>query len=213
MTCRARTFFLSLIVLLCFIYAAGCTSQQTADTNNTTSAVQSYNAWIDQQHAFDGDVRDAITQIGNHIQTYNTEIASDQPDTALMQQNLATDKQLLDRWGSDLEALNTATSQFGQSTASLQYDNTSSTKSVETMGQITQYMKIYGVDMGNARQHLIDYVNNEEAYIGQGDPEYWNAKYLQDAIKAKDQASASIADGDTALENITTQSQVLAQIQ
>jgi hypothetical protein len=74
-------------------------------------------------------------------------------------------------------------------------------------------MKIYSVNVGNARQYLTDYVNNAEAYIGPEDPDYWNDNYRKKAIQAKELASVSLADGDAALENITVQASQLEKLQ
>jgi hypothetical protein len=199
-----------LIALLC---TAGCFSVRTADTHNTTIAVQHYNTWVSGQNVFDRNVRSAIAQIGNHITTYNTEIAKDQPDYSLLRANLATDRQLLDQWGTGIDNLSAATDQFDQSTTTLTYDNASKARVTESLGMMTQYMKIYTVDMGNARQHLIEYVNNAETYIRPDDPNYWNDDYRQRAMQAKDQALPALAEGDAVLGNLTAQAQKLEQLQ
>jgi len=69
------------------------------------------------------------------------------------------------------------------------------------------------VNLGNSRQYLIDYVNNAEAYINQDDPDSWNDNYRQMALQAKEQASASLTDGDAALKNITEQAGQLEKLQ
>jgi hypothetical protein len=78
---------------------------------------------------------------------------------------------------------------------------------------MTQYMKIYAVDMGNARQHLIEYVDNAGTYIQPDDPDYWNDNYRQRAMQAKDQALPALSYGDSALGNLTAQAQKLEQLQ
>jgi hypothetical protein len=186
---------------------------RTADTHNTTAAIQSYNTWIAQQRNFDLEVQGTIGQIGNDIKTYNTEIARDQPNVALLRENLAKDHQLLEQLGSGIDNLTAATSRFEQITATLQYDKASATSTIETLDMISQYMKIYTLDMGNAHQHLIEYVNNAEAYIRTDDPNYWNDKYRQDAMLAKDQGSKAFAESNLALENITIKAQQLEKLQ
>ena len=202
-----------LVFLLSLTCTAGCFSVRTADTHNTTVALQQYNSWVSGQNVFDRNVRSTITQIGNHVSTYNTEIAKDQPDYSLLRANLATDRQLLDQWGTGIDNLSAATDRFDQNTAALTYDNASKERVQESLGMMTQYMKIYAVDMGNARQHLIEYVNNAETYIQPDDPDYWNDNYRQQAMQAKDQALPALADGDMVLGNLTAQAQKLEQLQ
>jgi hypothetical protein len=120
---------------------------------------------------------------------------------------------LLDHWGLGLDNLSAATDQFERNTALLRFDTASAARTTGTLGLMTQYMKIYIVDMRNARQHMIEYVNDVGAYIGPDDPDYWNDKYRQDAMQAKELASRSLADGDLALENITVQARQLEKFQ
>jgi hypothetical protein len=202
-----------LVFLLSLSCTAGCFSVRTADTHNTTIAIQQYNTWVSGQKVLDRNVRSTITQIGGHIITYNTEIAKDQPDLALLHANLATDRQLLDQWGAGIDTLSAATDRFDQGTATLTYDNASKARVRESLGMMTQYMKIYAVDMGNARQHLIEYVDNAETYIRPDDPDYWNDNYRQRAMQAKDQATPSLAEADAVLGNLTAQAQKLEQLQ
>ena len=202
-----------LVFLLSLTCTAGCFSVRTADTHNTTIAVQQYNTWVSGQNVFDRNARSTIAQIGDHINTYNTEIAKDQPDYSLLSTNLATDRQLLDQWGTGIDNLSAATDRFDQSTATLTYDNASKARVKESLGMMTQYMKIYAVDMGNARQHLIEYVDNAGTYIQPDDPDYWNDNYRQRAMQAKDQALPALSYGDSALGNLTAQAQKLEQLQ
>jgi len=202
-----------LLFLVSFTCATGCASVRTADTHNTTVAVKEYNAWVVKHQVFDRDVRDIIAQMGIHIQTYNSEIEKEQPDFIFLRSNLANDRQLLDRWGRDLDDLNAATEQFSKNTSYLQYDNSSVIRTHQTLDLMTQYMNIYAVNMGNARQHLIEYVNNAESYTSTDTPDYWNDNYRQAAMNAKDQATAALADGDTALGNITEQARQLENMQ
>ena len=126
---------------------------------------------------------------------------------------VSKDRQLLDQWGTGIDNLSAATDQFDQSTTTLTYDNASKARVTESLGMMTQYMKIYTVDMGNARQHLIEYVNNAETYIRPDDPNYWNDDYRQRAMQAKDQALPALAEGDAVLGNLTAQAQKLEQLQ
>jgi hypothetical protein len=202
-----------LVFLISLSCTAGCISVRTADTHNTTIAVQNYNTWVSGQNVFDRNARNSIAQIGDHIITYNTEIAHDHPDLALLRANLATDRHLLDQWGAEGDNLSAATDRFDQGTARLTYDNASTIRVRESLGLMTRYMKIYAVDMGNARQHLIEYVNNAETYIRPDDPDYWNDNYRQRAMQAKDQTSPAITDADAVLGNLTAQAQTLEHLQ
>jgi hypothetical protein len=204
---------ITLIFLFFLSCTAGCTSVRIGDTHNVSVAVQSYNSWVSDQKALDSDVRKTISQVGEHVNTYNSEIAKDSPDIALLRENLAQDRQLLSQWGTRLDTLNAATDRFEQETADITYDGSSVVQVHSTLSLMTQYMKIYSVNMGNARQYLIEYVNNAEAYISPEDPDYWNDNYRQTALQVKQQASASLADGDAALGNITSQALELEKMQ
>jgi len=204
---------ISLIFLIFLSCTSGCTSVRVTDTHNVSVALQSYNSWTSNQKELDRDARSTISQIGEHVNTYNSEITKDHPDLALLRENLAQDRQLLNQWGARLDTLNTATDSFEQDTAALTYDTFSGYQTQNTLGLMTQYMKIYSVDMSNGQQYLVDYVNNADTYINYKDPDYWNDNYRQSAIQAKKQASASLADGDVALENITAQAQKLEKFQ
>ena len=205
--------FVTLVFLFFLSCAAGCTSVRTADTHNVSVTVQSYNSWVFDQKELDREVRSTIIQVGEHVNTYNAEIEKDHPDSALLRENLAQDRQLLNQWGSRLDSLAAATDRFEQFTAALTYDNSSGIQTRNTLGLMTQYMKIYVVNMGNARQYLTDYVNNAEAYIGPEDPDDWNDNNRGKAMQAKELASVSLADGDAALENITVQASQLEKLQ
>jgi hypothetical protein len=213
MILRFRSIGVILFILLAISCTAGCFSVRTADTHNTTIALQNYNTWVSGQKVFDRNIRSTIVQIGDHITTYNTEIAKDQPDYSLLQANLATDRQLLDQWGTDLANLSAETDRFDQRTSMLMYENASKARVRETLGMMTQYMKIYTLDMGNARQHLIEYVDNAALYIRPEDPDYWNEVYRQNAMQAKERAPAALAEGDLALGNLTGQARKLEQFQ
>ena len=210
---RIRTLFFLVFLILCVLLTAGCTSVRTADTHNITVAVQSYNTWVGKQQAVDSSIRGTIATIGNHISTYNTEIANDTPDLSLLRGNLAVDQQGLDQWGSDLGSLTAATDQFEKDTASLTYDNATAGQTKSTLALMTRYMRISIVDRSNARQHLIDYVNNAKAYITPDDPDYWNDNLRQNALTAKGQAVVSLSDGDAVLKNITQQAAILEKLQ
>jgi uncharacterized protein YceK len=210
---RSQTVSVVLVFLVILSCIAGCTSVRTADTHNTTTAIQSYNSWTVQQQGTDRNVRGTIALISDHVTTYNTEIVKDQPDFSALRENLATDKQALDRWGASLDSLSAATDGFESNTSALIYDNATAKQTKQTLGLMTQYMRIHTIESGNARQHLIEYVKNAEAYIGPDDPEYWNEQYRLDAILAKEQAQGSLFNGDVALRNLTTQAQQLEQLQ
>ena len=209
----SQIFFVLLIFLLTLAGISGCTSLRTGDTHNTTVAVQSYNAWVSNQKEFNDELRDSVSLIGKHVNTYNSEISKSQPDNSLLLENLGQDRQLLDKIGSNLDSLTAATDAFEQDISELQYDNGSVMSTKETLALTTQYMKIYLVDMSNARQHLIEYVNNAEAYVAPDDPDYWNDKFRQNAMIAKEQAMLSLEEGDAALENVTSQAKQLEKLQ
>jgi hypothetical protein len=208
-----QIFFILLVILLTLACFSGCASLKTGDTHNTTVAVQSYNAWVSTQKAFDHELRSSITTIGNHVDTYNAEITKDDPDKTLLLANLAQDRQVLDTWGSDLDKLTAATDRFEQDTTKLSYDKVAEGRTQENLVITTQYMKIYLVDMGNAHEHLIEYVNNAEAYLSPDDLDYWNDKYRQNAMISKEQALVSLEDGDGALANLTLQAKQLEKFQ
>ena len=202
---------LAIIILISFCALPGCTSIRTADTHNTTIAVKEYNAWILEQKQFDRQVRSDLQRISTDTTTYNTEIAASAPDLALIRQNVADEKQLLDSWGTELARLNFAADAFEKNTSVLTYDN--NPKAKQEIALMVQYMKIYTVSMGNAQQHLIDYTNNAGLYVAPDDPDYWNDAYLQSSMNARQLAASSLSDGDTALVNMTTQAQLLQQSQ
>ena len=199
--------------LLFFSCAAGCASVRTADTRNVTVAVQNYNLWVSEQKELDKMTRNTFTMIGNHASTYNSEISKEHPDYLLLRENLAQDRQLLDQWDSRLNALTAATDRLDKHMATLGNHNATGTQAPNTLGLMIQYMKIYSVDVSNARQYLIEYVNNAETYIKPEDPDFWDDKYRQNAMQAKEQAVAAFADGDSALENITNQARNLQNFQ
>jgi uncharacterized protein YceK len=213
MICRIRTLFFSLFLILCVALSAGCTSVRTADTHNTTTAVQSYNAWAGKQQATDQTARSTIALIAMHVSTYNTEIAKNTPDLTELRGNLVLDQQGLDQWGSNLNALSAATDQFEKETSSLTYDNASTVQTRATLGQMTQFMRIYGIDRENARQHLLEYVSNAKAYITPDDPDYWNDNLRQGAVQAKGQAQDALTGGDAALGNLTQAAVQLEKLQ
>jgi hypothetical protein len=144
---------------------------------------------------------------------YNSEIAKNQPDYALLQQNLEEDRQVLDQWGTRINALDAATARFEMETGGLTYDNATAQNTLQSVSVMTQYMKVYAVETGNARQYLIEYVNNAEAYIAPDDPDYWNEKYRQDAMTAKDKATMALDKGDVSLGNLALQAKELEKFQ
>jgi hypothetical protein len=213
MSYRTRAMFMCLILLLCFAGAAGCASVRTGNTHNTTVAVQEYNSWTGQQQTTNQTARNAVTRIGDHVAVYNTEIARDRPDLAMLRGNLAQDQQALDQWGADLALISAATDRFEENTSALPYDNASAKETIQTLHLMTQYMRTYSIESENARQHLIAYVNNAQAYGAPDDPDYWNEQYRQDAMQAKADAEQSLANGDLALRNVTVQARQLEMLQ
>jgi hypothetical protein len=208
-----RNISFTLIFLLALSVVAGCTSVRTADTHNTTVAVQEYNAWVARQQIVDRDIRITISTVGDHASAYNAEIAKDQPDYTSIRSNLDQDRQLLDQWGTDDRAIAASTDQFEKNTSSLTYGNASVTRTHQILGLMTQYMKIYNVESENARQHLIEYVKHAEAYLGPDDPDYFNDQFRLDALQAKEQARGSLANGDIAMGNLSGQASELERIQ
>ncbi len=200
-------------ILLILACTTGLISVRTSDTHNTTIAVTSYNTWVSGQKDFNNSVQGAVVQIGDHVRIFNSEIAKDQPDYALLRSNLAEDRQLLDLWGAGLETFSPATDRFDKDTSSLTYQNASEKKVRESLGLMTGDMKAYTDEMGNARQHLIRYVDNAATYIRPDDPDYWNEKYRQQAMQEKDLARQSLAKGDSLLGNLTAQARILEQLQ
>ncbi|MCK9579238.1 MAG: hypothetical protein M0Q92_02165 [Methanoregula sp.] len=208
-----QIFFLVLVFLVVLLSTAGCTSIRIADTHNTTLAVESYNTWVAGQKEYGGEVRGSVRILGDHIAMYNSEIAKNQPDYALLQQNLEEDRQVLDQWGTRINALDAATARFEMETGGLTYDNATAQNTLQSVSVMTQYMKVYAVETGNARQYLIEYVNNAEAYIAPDDPDYWNEKYRQDAMTAKDKATMALDKGDVSLGNLALQAKELEKFQ
>jgi len=180
------------------IAISGCTSLPFTDTQNTTVALQDYNAWAIRQKNFDQQVRATTLRIGNHINDYNAAIVSDAPDLPGLRSSLAADRQLLDQWEDRISALNTAAARLESNSTRLTY----SPAARELVSNLSQNMKVYAIDMENARQHLIDYTNFAGTYLGPDDPAYWNDGYRTSATNAREQAAQSLADADTALSVI-----------
>jgi hypothetical protein len=201
----------AMVVVVLFSLFSGCISIRTADTHNTTVTIQEYNSWVTEQKQFDRQLRSDLQRISADTTTYNTEIARDVPDLALIRQNVAEERRLIDSWGTELVRLNFATDSFEKNTSVLTYEN--NPKAKQEIALMIQYMRIYTVSTGNAQQHLIDYTNNTGLYVGTDDPGYWNDAYLQSAMNARQLAASSFSDGDAALENMTAQAQLLQQSQ
>jgi septal ring factor EnvC (AmiA/AmiB activator) len=202
--------FALVIVAGLFVFS-GVISIRTADTHNTTVAIQEYNTWVTEQKQFDHEVRSDLQRISTDTTMYNTEIAGNATDLATLRQNVADEQQLVNAWEGELTRLNFATDGFEKNTSALTYGNNPKTQ--QEVALMVQYMRIYTVSMGNAQQHLIDYTNNAGLYVSTDDPDYWNAAYLQSAMSARQLAVSSLSDGDAALENITAQAQLLQQSQ
>jgi len=214
MTGISRALVLVFAFLLFLTCTAGCTFPRVQDTHNTTAVIKSYNAWASSQGNFSHETEGTVSVIGRHIQEYNAEIVKERPDYSLLHANLVQDRQLIDTWRTRLNSLSAATGQFEQETSTLVFDNASAGHTTgRTLAQLTQHMKIYTVNMGNAQQHLIEYVENAEAYIGPGDPDYWDETYRQNAMLAKDDALKALTDSDTELEAIHAQALQLESYQ
>jgi len=195
----------------CTIFFAGCTAPRMGDTHNTTIVLQDYNTWADQQRAYTDQVRSALTQIGNNVDTYNHEIARDHSDIGLLRENVEADRQILDTWGTSSTALNSATDLFTTDTAPLDFGSDAETSRLS--GLLAQEMKIYSIDMSNAQQHFVDYNRDLSGYLAPDDPDYWDDSLRTAAMGAKTQALSSVEDGDAALSNITATAQTLQQRQ
>ena len=130
--------------------------------------------------ALDREVRSDLLRISADTITYNTEIAANTTDFALLRKNVADEQGLVKAWDSELTQSSFATDNFEKNTSSLIYrDNPRGKQEVALMAI---YMKIYTISMGNAQQHLIDYTNNAGLYVATDDPDYWNDGYLQSAM-------------------------------
>ena len=68
------------------VFFSGCTAVSVGlpDTHNTTLAVQSYNSWTEMQKTYGQQATTAISQIGAHLTTYNSEIAQGSPDINML---------------------------------------------------------------------------------------------------------------------------------
>jgi hypothetical protein len=201
------------VALIVAIGSAGTLSIRTADTHNTTAAIKEFNTWTLEQKELDTALRGMTEIIGAHVADYNTGIATDTPDYALLRQNLAQDRQVLDRWKARLDDLSAATERFEEETAPLTYDTATRQQVKSHLATMAQYMKIYEVHLGNAREHLIEYTNNAEAYLAPDDPEYWNEQHRQDAIAAMTAAAADMDKGDAALNDLLREAKELEKLQ
>lgn len=204
---------LTLVLLVIACSLAGCTAPRSADTHNTTVAIQIFNTWALGQKELDTELRRMVAEIGGHVTDYNTEIAKDTPDYALVRANLAEDRQTLDRWRARLDTLSAATDRFEAETSGLTYANATAQETGEHLAVMTQFMKIYAVELENARQHLIEYVNNAEAYVAVDDPEYWDEQHRRDAQAAMTDAAAGMAKGDDALNDLLHEAKELEKLQ
>ena len=169
---RFSLIFLLLLLHGCLLLAAGCTAPRLGDTQNTTLLIKEYNTWAAGQKTYNDQVRTALDQMGDHLGTYNREIAKSSPDIGVLQENIATDRQLLDQWGTANAGLDSATSTFAASTAPLDFSGDPETGHLRDL--VLQEMKIYSVDMGNAQQHFVEYNQDLGKYVTADDPDYWN---------------------------------------
>lgn len=204
-----RSSLILFVILLpgCLLFAAGCSAPRLSDTHNTTLLIGEYNTWAAGQNSYNEQVRTALDQMGTHLDAYNREIAKTTPDTGTLQANIAADRQLLGQWGTANAGLDSATTTFATNTASLDLSGDPSAAHLREL--LLQEMKIYSIDMENARQHFIDYNQDLGKYVTADDPDYWNDALRTAALNAKSEGLASVTDGDAALSNITATAQVL----
>ena len=208
---RSRVIFLLLLMTGCTLFFAGCTSPRMGNTDNTTLVVQDYNAWADQQRAYNDQVSSALTRLGNNLDTYNHGIVLTPPDAGLLRGNAATDRQVLDAWDTSGRTLSSATDTFTANTASLDFGTDGETRRLS--GLLAQEMKIYSIDMSNAQQHFVDYNHDLSGYLAPDDPDYWDDSLRVAALDAKARALSSVEDGDTALSNITATAHLIEERQ
>lgn len=194
------------------VFFSGCTavSVRLADTHNTTLAVQSYNSWTEMQKTYGQQATTAISQIGAHLTTYNSEIAQGSPDINMLRANVASDRQLLQQWAGQEDGLDSATEKFAADTSALDYHSTDPKQAVDLMAQD---MRIYAVDMKNSQQHLVEYTNFMDAYLSPDDPDYWNDAQRVAAMNANTDAVKSLADADSALGAISSAAKNLENAQ
>ncbi len=190
-----------LLVPGCLLLVAGCTAPRLGDTHNTTILIGDYNAWAAQQKTYNDQVRTALSGMEDHLGAYNRELAKGSPDTGLLKENIAADRQLLDQWSSANTGLDSATSAFAANATALDLSGDPAAAHLRDLA--LQEMKIYSVDMANAQQHLVDYNRDLGKYLADDDPDYWNDALRTAAMNAKSEALASASDGDAALSNLT----------
>jgi hypothetical protein len=199
---------LAIAVIICVTLVSGVIPVRFADTHNATLVVNEYNTWVQQQKPVDSQVRFSLEQMGEHIGMFNAEIIKENPDANLLRENVATDRQLIAKWGTDVGQLDSQTTIFSETADSL--DLSASPDGKETASLMKQDMKIYVVHMKNAQQHLVDYVNRCDAYLADANPDYWNDEYREAAMDAKSKAAGEIAQGDEALAALSSAAQKLA---
>jgi hypothetical protein len=207
MTSRVTLIVLLLLLPGCLLFATGCTAPRLGDTHNTTLLIGEYNTWAAQQKTYSEQVRTALSQMGGHLEDYNREAVKNSPDTGLLQEDIAADRQLLDQWNAAASGLDSATDAFDRNTDTLDFAGDPATRHLRDLA--LQEMKIYSIDMANARQHLVDYNRDLGKYFDGNDPDYWNDGLRTAAMNAKAEALASAADGDVALANLTRTMQSL----
>lgn len=208
---RSAVFFILLFMAGCFLLVAGCTTPRMGDTHNTTVVIQDYNAWADQQGTYASQVRTSLTQIGNTLSAYNIDTAGASSHAGTLQGDVAADGQAISQWGSAGTALGSATDSFSSGTSALSFGTDQETPGL--IGLLTQEMKIYSIDMGNAQQHFVDYNRDLSEYLSEPDPDYRDDSLRAAAMDAKTQALSSLDDGDAALSNITATASLLQQRQ
>jgi len=199
---------LAIAVIVCIALVSGNVPVRFSDTHNATLVIQEYNSWVQQQKSVDNQVRFSLEQMGEHTGMFNAEIAKENPDVNFLRENVATDRQLIAKWGSETAQLDTLTTRFSETLEPL--DLSGSPEGKEAAGLMLQDMKIYVIHMKNAQQHLVDYVNQCDAYLGDTDPDYWNDNFRQAAMDAKTKAAGEISQGDEVLEALSAAAQKLA---
>lgn len=208
---RSRAFFILIVLAVCMLFAAGCTTPRTGDTHNTTIVIRDYNQWADEQGTYAAQVRVSLAPLGTTLDTYNREMAGGSSDTAALQGDVAADGQALGQWGTANAALDAATDTFSSATSTLSFGSDQQTPWLA--GLLAQEMKIYGISMTNAQQHFVEYNRDMGQYLSVDDPDYRDDSLRLTAMDAKTQALASLSEGDQALSNITATAQLLQQRQ
>lgn len=203
---------IAFIVLMAgIVLVSGYAPVRLSDTHNTTTVINEYNTWADQQNIFNTRIQADLVAMNSNLVTFNREADSQDPDMAAIHASLSSDQQVLNDWGSDISTLDSFTSRFEDATGGLDLGN--GTPSRESTDLLVQNMKIYTISLKNAQQHFVEYNYDMEQYIAAGDPDYWDESFREKAIYARDQGLSAINDGNSALFNITQTTKLLEQYQ